>query len=78
MMSEWKEGAPEEPEKKDVQIPEAEKPEENVQNGAEQEENGEKRDREGRGEEESEEGTSSPFYSKSGTPGYCQVTVGQS
>ena len=41
MMSEWKEGAPEEPEKKDVQIPEAEKPEENVQNGAEQEENGE-------------------------------------
>jgi hypothetical protein len=28
--------------------------------------------------EESEEGTSSPLYSESGTPGYCQVTVGRS
>ena len=29
-------------------------------------------------EQESEEGASSPFYSESGTPGCCQVTVGQS
>jgi preprotein translocase subunit SecG len=28
--------------------------------------------------QESEEGASSPFYSESGTPGFCQVTVGQS
>ena len=38
--------------------------------------------REGREEEKSkskrEEGASSPFYSESGTPGCCQVTVGQS
>jgi hypothetical protein len=29
-------------------------------------------------EQESEEGAGSPFYSESGTPGYCQVTVGRS
>ena len=29
-------------------------------------------------EQESEEGASSPFYIESGTPGYCQVTVGWS
>ena len=28
--------------------------------------------------QEREEGASSPFYSESGTPGCCQVTVGQS
>jgi hypothetical protein len=28
-------------------------------------------------EQESEEGASSPFYSGSGLPGCCQVTVGQ-
>jgi hypothetical protein len=27
-------------------------------------------------EQEREEGASSPFYSESGTPGSCQVTVG--
>ena len=27
-------------------------------------------------EQEREEGTSSPFYTESGIPGYCQVTVG--
>ena len=30
-----------------------------------------------RQEQERAEGVSSPFYSKSGTPGCCQVTVGQ-
>jgi hypothetical protein len=29
-------------------------------------------------EQESKERASSPFYSESGTPGYCQVTVGRS
>jgi hypothetical protein len=29
-------------------------------------------------EQEREEGASSPFYSESGTPGCCQVTVGWS
>lgn len=28
--------------------------------------------------QESEEGVSGPFYSESGTPGCCQVTVGRS
>ena len=28
--------------------------------------------------QESEEGANSPFYSESGTPGCCQVTVGRS
>jgi hypothetical protein len=43
--------------------------------------NGERRDIEGgkkgreEEQEESEEGASSPFYSESGTPGCCQVTV---
>ena len=36
---------------------------------------GERRGREGRGEE-SEERAHSPFYSESGIPGCCQVTVG--
>ena len=31
-----------------------------------------------REEQVREEGASSPFYSESGTPGCCQVTVGQS
>lgn len=31
-----------------------------------------------RAREGDEEGASSPFYSESGTPGYCQVTLGQS
>ena len=31
-----------------------------------------------RREQESEEVASSPFYSKSSIPGYCQVTVGRS
>jgi hypothetical protein len=31
-----------------------------------------------RKEQEREEGASSPFYSGSGLPGYCQVTVGRS
>jgi hypothetical protein len=29
-------------------------------------------------EQENEAGASSPFYSESGTPGHCQVTVGRS
>ena len=29
-------------------------------------------------EQESKEGANSPFYSESGIPGYCRVTVGQS
>jgi hypothetical protein len=29
-------------------------------------------------DQEREEGASSPFYSESGTPGCCQVTVGRS
>ena len=29
-------------------------------------------------EQERKEGASSPFYSESGIPGYCQVTVGRS
>ena len=41
--------------------------------------NGEREGKEQKQEQESEEeGASSPFYSESGTPGYCQVTVGQS
>jgi hypothetical protein len=31
-----------------------------------------------REEQESKEGASSPFYSESGIPGCCQVTVGRS
>jgi hypothetical protein len=38
--------------------------------------NGERRDRESK--RVIEEEASSPFYSESGTPGYCQVTVGRS
>jgi hypothetical protein len=34
--------------------------------------------RAGAREQEREEGATSPFYSESGTPGFCQVTVGQS
>lgn len=29
-------------------------------------------------ERESEEGAAAPFYGESGTPGYCQATVGRS
>jgi hypothetical protein len=36
------------------------------------------RAREKEREREREEGASSPFYSESGIPGYCQVTVGWS
>ena len=50
------------------------------------ERNGERRDRkkerireqESKRKRVSEEGASISFYSESGTPGYCQVTVGQS
>ena len=36
------------------------------------------REQEGKSKREREEGASSPFYSESGTPGCCQVSVGQS
>ena len=40
--------------------------------------NGERGGREAEKGQESEEGASSPFYSESGLPGCCQVTMGQS
>ena len=39
---------------------------------------GDKRTEEEQKGKKREEGASSPFYSESGIPGYCQVTVGQS
>jgi hypothetical protein len=36
------------------------------------------REKEVKRERESKEGPNSPFYSKPGLPGYCQVIVGQS
>ena len=46
--------------------------------GIEKEQEQEKRAREQEREKEREEGASSPFYSESDIPGYCQVTMGQS
>ena len=44
----------------------------------EREKGQEDRVRAGRQEKKREEGASNPFYSESGIPGHCQVTVGRS